>query len=149
MKAPALFCILLCFAASVDAQPWYKDKKVWLLIGASVASSAVATKEAHDCRERVGIGFCSGGYGPFAARETVNMIGTIGTDALGLWGRHMGIKEWFVLPVGYTVYNTYTAYDQTLKGCPAGQVPVYGTKYTCQPEYAWAKADLSQVTFVH
>jgi hypothetical protein len=144
-----LIVFLLC-ASTLSAQPWYKDHKVWAVIGSSIASSAVATKEAHDCRLREGISFCSGGYGPFAAREAVRMSATIGLDALGLWGRHLGIREWAALPLGNTAYNAYDAYDQTLKGCPVGQWPVYGTKYNCTgggKSYA-TKPDLSRVSFV-
>ena len=148
-----VFACLLLFTSIAQASPWYRDKKVWAVIGSSIASSAVATKEAHDCRLRkdAGISFCNGGYGPFAAREVVRMAGALGTDALGLWGRHMGIKEWSALPLGYSGFNVYVAAQQAGIGCKAGTWPVWGTKYDCQP-WTWgtneAKPDLSHIAFV-
>lgn len=110
---------------------WYKDWKVWAVIATSKIASGLATKEAHDCRVRNGPGPCEGGYGPFKAREFVRLGASFGFDIIGIWGRHMGIKEWALFPVGFAAYNTSVAIRQSRISCPAGEHFLYGTKSTC------------------
>jgi hypothetical protein len=149
MRTFALCAVLMLFGSSIEANP-FKEKKFWAIFTTSIASSITDTVEAHKCRERVGISFCSGGYGPFGARQGVNIGASIGFSFLGYWGERLGIKEAYGLPIAFTGYNAYDAYDQTLKGCPAGQWPVYGTKFTCTGTWGYdaKKPDLSHVSFV-
>ncbi len=142
-------------SAEPPSKPWYKDWKVWAVIGTSIASSAVATKEAHDCRMRpnAGISFCQGGYGEFKARESVRMGTSLLLDGIGIWGRHEGYKEWPSFALGFTGYNTYVAAQQAGIGCKAGTWPVWGTKYNCVTwtwrNYDSQKPDLSRIVIVH
>lgn len=142
----------LLFAASLSAQPWYKDWKVWRMVGTSIASSAMATREAHDCRMRknAGIAFCQGGYGEFAARESIRMAGSLALDGVGILGRHWGIREYTIFADGWSINNTRIAAQQAGIGCKAGTYPEYGTKYNCLPDWGnYAKPDLSGVVIVH
>jgi hypothetical protein len=118
-------------------RPWYKDLASLLIAGSSLGASAANTYESHECRMRkdAGIAFCNGGYGPFAARQGINFGTAVLMTGLSLWGRHEGFKEWAAPSLGFTAYNTYEAVHQSQIGCPAGTVPVYGTKYNCEPAY--------------
>jgi hypothetical protein len=149
--------ISLLFAGTLLAEPptkpWYKDWKVWRMIGFTVGSDIARTYEGHKCRERknAGIAFCDGGYGPYAAREAVVDGGGLLLDGIGIWGRHMGIKEYSLFADGFSGYNTYVAYHEASLGCKAGTWPVWGTKYNC---VAWTwptqnKEDMSHVIIVH
>ena len=130
-KLLATIGLLLLLGPALEAKPFWKKKVFWVSTAVGAAASLVDTKEAHDCRQRVGISFCSGGYGPFAARQALNFGANVGFNLLAAWGQDLGVKESYALPFAFTAYNIYDAYDQTLKGCPAGQWPVYGTKYNC------------------
>jgi hypothetical protein len=125
--------LLALLAGSVQAKPFWKKKVFWVAVGVNLGASLVATKQIHDCRLREGIAFCDGGYGEFKAREITRGLGGIGLDFLGAWGQSQGVsdKVAFIPAFVYAGYNAYVAYDQGLKGCPAGEWPVYGTKYTC------------------
>lgn len=129
----------------VSAKPWYKDAKVWTVIGLSVGSSITATYEIHKCREKFGPAPCNGGYGEFKAREIARGATSVGLTAISLWGRHEGFKEWSIFSVGFSTYNTITAIRQARVGCPIGQEFVYGTRSTCQPSDEWTNVDLSNV----
>lgn len=136
--------LLLLMVEPLGAKPWYKDLNVWRMIGMTVGSDIARTRQGHECRQRrnAGIAFCEGGYGPFAAREAVMDAGGLVLDGIGIWGRHMGIKEYSMFADGFTGYNTYVAAKQASIGCSAGTYPVYGTKYNCTS--VW-KPDLSHV----
>jgi hypothetical protein len=135
MKRFAITAVLaLALAGTLEAKPWYKKPFVWATVASNQLSAAFATIEAHDCRVRESVAFCAGGYGPFAAREWDRNLLAGGFSALAILGSRDGrkhIKVWFAPPLGLTAYDTYTAYDQTLKGCPAGFWPAYGAKFTC------------------
>jgi hypothetical protein len=112
-----------------------------------MASSIAATYQAHKCRQRpnAGIAFCDGGYGEFAAREGVRNVGQAGLVAISLWGRHEGYPEWFAPSAGYAGYNISVAWRQSQIGCPAGEEPVYGSKYNCQPKDSWTEKQLTRM----
>jgi DNA-binding CsgD family transcriptional regulator len=129
----ALSIALCLVSSSVDAKPWYKDWKVWLVVGVSLGSSAAATHWSHECREKFGPAPCQGGYGAFAGREGVRFGTSAVMSGLAIWGYREGYPEWWVPAVGFGGYNTYVAIGQTRVGCPAGQEFVYGTKFTCKP----------------
>jgi hypothetical protein len=144
MKKPAkaAVCLLLLFSPvllSAQAAPaakskvWYKDWVTWAVIGFSLGASAAATHFSHECRVKYGVAPCDGGYGEYKAREIVRGVGTLGEDAVALGMRHAGFKfkEWAPVAFGLPAYNTSVAYRQTLKGCPAGEHYLAGTKYTC------------------
>lgn len=143
----ALLLAITIIAPAVSAEPWYKDKKVWGMIGGSIGSSLMATYEAHKCREKFGPAPCQGGYGEFKVREIARLTTSVGMDAISIWGRHQGFKEWPIWGVGFASYNTYVAVHESQIGCPAGQEFVYGTKFSCQPSDEW-KPDLSKIEFV-
>jgi hypothetical protein len=115
---------------------WYKDWKVILGLGISIGASGAATYEAHECRLRVGVAPCDGGYGEFKAREIVRFAGTVGEDAIALGMRHQGFafKYWAPVMFGFPAYNTSVAIRQPLISCPTGEKFLYGTKYTCIPD---------------
>ena len=123
--------------ASLPSKPWYKDWKPIALLVADLGSSAAFSLEAHECRKRWGIAFCEGGYGEIRARDVVQAVGAFGTWGVGMWGRHQGIRGWWLPGAGLGTYYGIGAYRQTIVGCPADEVPVYGTKFTCEPEYGW------------
>lgn len=135
--------LTLGLTAPMQAKPWYKDWKVLTVIGVSLAADAVATHEIHECRLREGVAFCDGGYGEFAAREVVRAVSTAGEDAIALGMRHDGqaFKYWAPVALGLPAYNTYVAYDETLKGCPTGYWPLWGTKFTCTNGWGTVKGN--------
>lgn len=104
-----------------------------------MASSASATYEAHECRERknAGIAFCEGGYGEFAAREGVRAGVSFTMAMMSLYGLKHHYKEWALPFTGWSAFNIYTAIHESQIGCPVGTHPVYGTKYNCSPNYSW------------
>jgi hypothetical protein len=128
---------------------WYKDIRVWTVIGISLGASAAATYEAHECRLRNGIAPCDGGYGEFKAREIVRAVSTVGEDAIALGMRHQDIaaKYWLPVALGFPAYNTYVAVHESLKGCPAGEEFLYGTKFTCVPENYWGNVKIHNMHF--
>lgn len=128
----AILVIAFLFPQIITAKPWYKDWKAWLVIGASIGSSAAVTHFGHECRRQFGPAPCAGGYGPFAARESVRMGVNVGLTGVGLGLRHDGDKAWPVIPLGAIAYNTVVAFRESRVGCPAGQEFVYGTK-RCHP----------------
>jgi predicted alpha/beta-fold hydrolase len=74
---------------------WYKSKVNWLILGASVASSAYATHEIHSCRQRNDIIHCpDGGYGAFKAREELRLGVSLGTAMLTVYGREHWRNGW-------------------------------------------------------
>lgn len=135
--ASGLLLGLLIWPVSIEAKPWYKDVKVWVILGIGIGASAAATHWSHECRVKFGPAPCDGGYGEYRAREGARMVGTLGMDALALWGRHEGFKEWPIMALGYPAYNTYVAAHQSRIGCPTGEHFLYGTKDTCVDNYSW------------
>jgi hypothetical protein len=119
----ALFCLL---SVPVQAKPWYKDWKVWLVIGAAAGSSIALSKTTHDCRARLEPGTCFGEYSEPAVIRGLNIAGTAGMTAISLWGRHEHIKEWAVPALGMATFNGIESYKQASATCPAGQNPVMG-----------------------
>jgi hypothetical protein len=131
-----LVAVLLVVASPVDAKPWWKDWKCWLAAIVNEGAAVASIYSASACRHANGIGPCQGGYGEIRARNAVNLFGAAGTTAIGLWGRHIGVKEWFAVPAGYTAWNTYEAVHQRLIACPSGEHFLYSTKKTCVDNYA-------------
>jgi hypothetical protein len=126
------FVTAIClWASAANGQPWYRDWKVWTVIGISLGSSIAATHNAHDCRLVNGIAPCDGGYGEFRAREILRFGGSAGIVGVGLWGRHQGFKEWAIPALGFAGYNASVAFRQSRIGCPAEEHFLYGTKFTC------------------
>lgn len=113
MKKVGLVLVLVMFCLPVsDARPWYRDWKVWTVVGMSIGASAAATHNAHECRLRTDVAFCSGGYGPFAAREGLRFGLAAGLATHAVWGRHQGFKEWPVFALGFAGFNTVVAVKQ-------------------------------------
>jgi hypothetical protein len=127
--------ILLMLAPACPARPWYKDWRVWVVTGVSLGASLAMTHTSHECRITFGPAPCDGGYGGYKAREIVRGVGSLGLVGIGLWGRHIGVKEWAVPALGFATYNGIAAYRQTIVGCPAGEHFLYGTKFTCVDNY--------------
>jgi hypothetical protein len=130
-----LVALVTLVALPVGAKPWYKDWKVWAVVGVSLGSSLALTHEAHECREQFSPAPCAGGYGEFKAREISRGVTSLGLVGIGLWGRHIGIKEWATPALGFATYNGIAAYRQTIVGCPSGEHFLYGTKFTCVDNY--------------
>jgi hypothetical protein len=118
-------------------KPWYKDWKPLSVLGLAVGSGIANIKETDGCRARVGISPCNGGYGALTARNYLNLGASVGFAFISIWGRHMGFKEWAAPSLGFSTYQTYEAVHQATIGCPVGQHYLYGTKYTCVPNYIW------------
>lgn len=108
-----------------------KKTAVAFVLAAPLAASLVATQEAHECRVRNGVAPCSGGYGPFAAREGLRFGLSLGFGALSAYGHHEGYKEWFIMAGGMAAWNGVDAYRQANKSCPRGYHFLPGTKFTC------------------
>jgi hypothetical protein len=107
----------------VNAEPrhhWIRDWRNWAIIGLTVGVSAAATHEGHECRLRLDVASCAGGYGPFAAREGVRF--TMGAVAAGMtiYARehHFG-KETWVPTIAYTTWATEIAVRQGTMTGPA------------------------------
>jgi hypothetical protein len=127
MKKLFASIILLCMlAVPVQAKPWYKDLKVWAVIGAATGSTIALSKTTNDCRARLGPEPCFGQYGEPAAMRGVNIVGTAGMTLISLWGRHEHIKAWAAPALGMATFNGIEAFKQTHATCPAGENPVLG-----------------------
>jgi hypothetical protein len=129
------------FGSTNPERTWHQvwtDPLVWADIAISIGSDWAATRQAHECRQRqnAGIAFCDGGYGEFKAREIERGVATLGFTTLSVTARKAGFSDWFMPSSLFNGYNITVAYRQSQIGCPAGELPVYGTKYNCQPEYA-------------
>ena len=108
MRVIALTLAIL-FCNSVEAKPWYKDPKVWLLAGIQAGTASWQIKASHDCRPRAGIGSCFGGYG-----ERKAMVGfVIGLNAAGfgmsMWWRSEDLPEWSIPGLAATGFNVIDA----------------------------------------
>jgi hypothetical protein len=114
--------LLFTLPSLAQAEPkkhWYKDPKVLLVIGAAIASSAVATHEIHDCRAKGRIELCpGGGYGPFPAREGARAGMTFTLAGVSLGMRHNGWKEWVLPSLVATGINTFAAVSAARKNIP-------------------------------
>jgi len=132
-----IIAVILLFVVPVaQAEPrkhWYKDPKALLIVGAALASSAIATKMAHDCRVRNGEGPCNGGYGAFGGREGVRFGFTAGLTALSLGMRHDDLKGWPAFALGVTAFNLTEGLKDNYKSCGPGRHFLEGTKSTCVP----------------
>ena len=114
MKLLTLLAGALFLALPAHAAPkWLKRTVQVAIYAAPVATSLWATHEGHLCRQRTDVAFCSGGYGPFAAREGVRGGVSITLTGLSWWGHKQGYKEWFAPAVGMATFNSVVAIQQS------------------------------------
>lgn len=111
-----LLLILLLVALPTEAKPWYRDKKNWLMLGASVGASLYATHNGHTCRQRVGLDGCTmAGYGEFRSREILRGGIALGTAALSIKMHQEGYREWFIWGAGDAAFNASIAAHNSFK----------------------------------
>lgn len=126
MRIAALLLLLLPTVASAEPRHhWYKDPKNWMLIATSIAASAYATHEIHDCRMRNDLIHCpDGGYGEFRAREEIRLGGALGMAALSIYGREHWSGHWYDKYVNDTPVILYSGYNVRV-GIADHRVPTY------------------------
>jgi hypothetical protein len=117
MKHLSILAILMMLASPSYSKPKLKTviKKVveYSIYAAPIATSLLATHEGSVCRAHNDVAVCSGGYGPFYAREYgVRMGLSVTMTGLAVYGHKNGFKEWFAPAVGMAAFNSYVIYDQ-------------------------------------
>lgn len=114
MKRILVLAVALLLAIPAQAKPWYKDWKVWAVLGAAAGSQIALDKTVYDCRVRSDVGYCFGQYSEHKAIVGINIGGTVGMAAISLLGRHKGFKEWAAPSLAFTVFNSAQSYHQTV-----------------------------------
>jgi len=102
------------------------DKKFWAIAAATMGTSVLAVAATSHCRQTVGVENCAGHYGSFKGMQGIQ-LGLNGFLA-GLsyfWKKseqqsHDRHPQWWVVPIGMTVFNTYRVLNQYQKHCRPG-----------------------------
>lgn len=115
MRALAMIAVLFV-GPSLEAKPHVKTilRKTleYSIYAAPLVTSALATHEGHLCRQRNDVAACSGGYGPFAARESVRFSFSVTTAGMALYGHKARFRDWFVPALGTAAFDGYIAYHE-------------------------------------
>lgn len=118
--------LLLLLPSVAEAKPhWWKHWQNWVAGGLVIGASAAATHEAHECRLRLDIASCAGGYGEFKARESVRFgMGAVAAGMTIYAREHHFGKETWVPTIAYTTWATEIAVRQgTMTGPPRDDRP--------------------------
>jgi hypothetical protein len=113
----AAFTILLLLPSIASARPWYKDWKNWTELGVIVASSAASGHSTYNCRHRVSVERCSGGYAGFKGELAIHTGFSFGMGALSIWGHQVGLREWTLPAAAATAWNIRTAVHDSRQQC--------------------------------
>jgi hypothetical protein len=114
----AVIVFLFLGAQASEARPhWWKDYKNLLALGIVAGSSAAASHSAYNCRHRVSVERCDGGYAGFKGEAAIRAGFSLGMGALSIWGHQVGLREWTLPAAAATAWNIRTAVHDSRQQC--------------------------------